>query len=411
MNDLSSISHEHNKHELQLVHSSPLKRPKTTSGLLEDGSAKELLKHGENVVHDEVMGKKAERLAVEGAPSRFFPISTDDSFLSKKDLIFPDAVWCHYDFNYIYYPGKICNANYSSESVEVLFESGVSVIKREDVHYLDLKVGEVVIWDSKPYTVVALERRSDDANAIRCIRGYDTVHLKKKNKTGCLGKRVLIKPIASITLTLDLWAKRAKIVLSSKTPDREHAFEDLRHPIRGRKSTTLVTPDTPSRGSLEQIQFLGNENPSASTDSADLAMSKALGTNATTNQPVPNHRGIFDRCLFVLTGVNESKRKELSTLIEKEGGTVSRTSFSGVFNLESLKVDLYQNIDLNSLKFSCLITERHSRSSKYLETLALGWPTLHYKFVTHSVYQRKLACNRQHFSVSLALRRNLPPFC
>ncbi|CAR23471.1 chromatin-binding protein RAD9 [Lachancea thermotolerans CBS 6340] len=316
-------------------------------------------------------------------------IMLDGAFLTKKDLLFDDAVWCHYDFNYIYYPGKVRGYNPSTKFVEVLFESGVSNFKEEDIHYLDLMVGEIVIWDSKQYTVVALSRQSSDPCAIRCIRGYDTVHLKKRNKNGELGKRTLIKPISSVTLTVDLWAKRPKIILSSEHQDRAHAFEDLRHPIRGRKNTTLVTPVTPScemtglpqeREHLERNNF-SHPHLEREPNSADDLQKTAA--NQSTEK-------IFEKCLFILTGISDRRRRKLSSMIKGEGGAISKTCFSSILEFEAsgkIKSDIF---DLSSLRFVCLITSKHSRSLKYLETLALGLPTLHYKFLEYCVYRKTL---------------------
>ncbi|CUS22835.1 LAQU0S07e01200g1_1 [Lachancea quebecensis] len=315
-------------------------------------------------------------------------ISLDGAFLTKKDLLFDDAVWCHYGFNYVYYPGKVREYNTSTKLVEVLFESGVSNFKKEDVHYLDLMVGEIVIWDSKQYIVVALSRQSSDPCTIRCIRGYDTVHLKKKNKNGKLGKRTLVKPISSITLTVDLWAKRPKIILSSEHQDRAHAFEDLQHPIRGRKNTTLITPVTPSCEMIGSGKERDHGKYNFAHPQLEQGRKSAEGFQKTAE--CLSSGKIFENCLFILTGINDRRRRKLSSVIKREGGSISKTSFSSILQFEpsgKVRSDVF---DLSSLKFICLITSKHSRSLKYLETLALGWPTLHYKFLEYCVHQRAL---------------------
>ena len=40
---------------------------------------------------------------------------------------------------------------------------------------------------------------------------------------------------------------------------------------------------------------------------------------------------------------------------------------------------------LKLFKFSCLLSENYSRSPKYLEALALGWPVLHPRFIEQCI--------------------------
>ncbi|SCU87161.1 LAME_0D09010g1_1 [Lachancea meyersii CBS 8951] len=315
---------------------------------------------------------------------------TDGGFLTRKDIRFPDAVWCHYDFNYMYYPGRIWGGEPHSNEVEVLFESGLSTVKREDLHYLDVTVGETIMWEGKSYAITALECRSpDESKVIRCVRGYDTVQLKRKNKNGELGKRTLTKALSSITLTVALWAKRPKIILSSDFQNREEAFEDLRHPIRGRKYTTLVTPLSPSKELIDNAfgpESLTDQYASYSSVQDNKVEFKTISTNLRSTEG----RGIFHGCLFVLSGLSDRKRDYLSSFIEQEEGIVSKMSFSSIISFIPKVHTIAENLDLSSLKFAGLITEKHSRSLKYLETIALGWPPLHYNFVEHCVRVKKL---------------------
>lgn len=114
--------------------------------------------------------------------------TADNSFLSKDDIIFGNAVWCQYSWNYKFYPGILLEVDTNQDGCWIYFETGRSLTKDEDIYYLDIRIGDAVTFDGNEYVVVGLECRSHDLNIIRCIRGYDTVHLKKKMQADCWGK-------------------------------------------------------------------------------------------------------------------------------------------------------------------------------------------------------------------------------
>ena len=112
---------------------------------------------------------------------------------------------------------------------------------------------------------------------------------------------------------------------------------------------------------------------------------------------------IFDRCLFVITGTFNC-RDEIRDLIRTAGGTVLESGFSEAFCFDddvSMLNSKLKVINLNlkwkhtnsfsEYKFACLISGHHLRSLKYLETLALGWPILHWKFVYDTLRRGKLS--------------------
>lgn len=313
----------------------------------------------------------------------------DNDLLSKKDVIFPTAVWCHYSLNFVYYPGILLTQDQETNTSEVLFETGSSLVKNEDMFYLDLRIGDTVNWNSKSYTVVALECLSHNNNVIRCIRGFDTVHLKKRNNTGKLGKRTLIKPLSSITLTLSEWARRPKIMLFGSSDFRSSVFEDLSNPIRGRKNTTMITPVSPKKY-IGLSETDNHSTPFGSGSSDPHSMSKERNFHQGRGASPLFSGNIFDGCLFVLTGLSEACRQEVSNMIASQNGTVAAGSFSTLLAFTTKGSLHWIDVRYSSYRFVCLITEKHSRSLKYLETLALGWPTLHWKFVSHCIRRNQL---------------------
>ncbi|CEP62000.1 chromatin-binding protein RAD9 LALA0_S04e05446g [Lachancea lanzarotensis] len=371
---------------------------------LKTGSASQSSKLGSNAVNevvtrtstdsrhlydDTVMQESTAGLR-EPATEVLFPLldsirNSDSNLLTRKDIRFQDAVWCYYDFNCMYYPGKVYETDPKLTDTEVLFESGISEVKRDDLHYLDVTVGETVLWEGKPYEITALECRSENVQkVIRCVRGYDTVHLKRKNKNGELGKRTLVRSLSLVTLTVELWAKRPKIILSGDTQNREEAFEDLRYPKRGRKYTTVVTPLTPSNALAENVSGRESSSIHYAPHSTNQNSKAELNANAVSPHSISSESGgVFRGCLFVLSGLSDQKRSHLSSIIEQEKGIVLKMSFSHIIDFTNKVHGLSGTIDFASIKFAGLVTEKHSRSLKYLETLALGWPLLHYSFIEH----------------------------
>ena len=165
--------------------------------------------------------------------------TSDKDLLTKNDIIFDKAVWYYFtDCNY--YPGKIIstgskNAGYCS----VLFEKRENDVKVDDIYYLDIRCGEKVHWKMNQYKIVALEcRNPGDVDLIRCIRGYDTVHLRKLLRNGKLSKKTITDTMASIYITTEEWVKRSKIKIS----DQEDPVGCLRRQIRSRSARASLSP-------------------------------------------------------------------------------------------------------------------------------------------------------------------------
>lgn len=327
----------------------------------------------------------------------------DDEYLSKEDIKFEDSVWCQYSLDYNYYPGRILSQDEQSDSCWVYFDTGKSLTKSDDIHYLDIRVGDTVNMGGKKHQVVALECRSSNMELIRCIRGYDTVHLRRRKKSGSFGQKVIIKPLAVINLDLNEWTKRPKIILEGGSHSRAKAFQGLQRPIRGRKSTTTTLSPRKSNhdGRAERTTRPIYKEDSDDDNEAELARDSAASQRSITapdflhvlGQPKKHEEcKIFKNCIFVLTGLSED-RQDLSDVIESQGGDILNLGFSELFKFEtltdkwsdegkySLQLSWKEQAVSKSYRFACLITTKHLRSLKYLETLALGWPTLHWKFI------------------------------
>ncbi|CAI4038088.1 hypothetical protein SMKI_04G4280 [Saccharomyces mikatae IFO 1815] len=341
----------------------------------------------------------------------------DNNFLSKDDIIFGNSVWCQYSWNYKFYPGILLEVDTNQDGCWIYFETGRSLTKEEDIYYLDIRVGDTVTSDGNEYVVVGLECRTHDLNIIRCIRGYDTVHLRKKNLSGSLGKRTIIKALSSISLDLTEWTRRAKIILEDNERTKGNAYRYLRHPIRGRKSTANVLSPKKladdEKGTRALTGMHNNELESSSENKETVKkndlLSEPIRVPSILFSSGDSRKGnVFDKCIFVLTSLFEN-RDELRHIIESQGGTVIETGFSTLFDFthppaqalvnkfssnnvqeSTLKLAWKPHSSFTDYRFACLITKRHLRSLKYLETLALGWPTLHWKFISACIEKKRI---------------------
>lgn len=344
----------------------------------------------------------------------YFPkgiLTEDEDFLSKSDIKFEDAVWCQYCLDYSYYPGRLISTNDKLESSLVYFETGKSITKNDDIYYLDIRVGDTVNLKGKKYVVVALECLSHEVDTIRCIRGFDTLHLKKKNNSGTLGKKTLTRRLAEISLDVKEWTKRPKLVLEKGSQTRSKAHIDLHHPIRGRKNMLKLSPrkvkSSEKRPIYREDSYTDNtedleEDPTSLSHHQKSSFIFELSRKNNTGKQ------IFSSCLFIFTGFIEN-RDELNGVINKFGGRVLDLGFSSLFDSEKVKKEydsgetnfhlgryLKENSEYEDYTFACLITTQHSRSLKYLETLALKWPILHWEFLIECIRSGELATNSIH---------------
>lgn len=382
--------------------------------------ANEMLADGDDVNSNPIKSKETFPdlvTPIKVEKKREFPskVKTEDSeYLTKRDIRFEDAIWCQYSLNYKYYPALLLSPNIGEDSSLVLFETGKAESKNEDIYYLDIRIGDTVTFNTNEYSVSALECRTHDPQIIRCIRGYDTVHLKKRNANGSLSKKVVIKPLASITVELNEWARRPKIILEDGVGSRGKALRGLRHPLRGRKTTNYTSPKKLLHKLIKEEHIVDDSTNSIDKFTDERVTSIMTPTQKSlTNFPSSATRDqgykIFDKCLFVLTSIFENK-DELCSTIEARGGKVLTLGFSSLFDCcravstmpvgedediilkeSSLHLTWKRDCIFKDYKFACLLTRRHLRSLKYLETLALGWPILHWKFINACVKENTLS--------------------
>ncbi|CDO96011.1 unnamed protein product [Kluyveromyces dobzhanskii CBS 2104] len=313
-------------------------------------------------------------------------LTSEEHLLTKDEILFNNAVWYYFnDCNY--YPGKILSQQHTKLGYcTVLFEKRQNDVKVEDIYYLDIRCGENVHWRMNEYKVVGLDcQNSQDDDVIRCIRGYDTVHLRKLLKNGKLSKNVIVDSIASIYVTTEEWMKRSKIKFDKEDND---PLDDLRRSLRSRSSRKSVSP----------IKKVAQDYNNSSSE-----IFRDTFHDTTLMNELEGQRGtVFENCIFVLSGLNDTERKRFSYLVEMQSGHVTNAGFEKLLRYDNgAKELLWSDTQFNTYNLCCLVAGNFSRSPKYLEALALGLPVLHWKFIEQCL-------DKGQISVATILQNLLP---
>ena len=385
---------------------------------------------------------------------------SDDRLLTKEDIVFENAVWCQY-VNFHYYPGVIQNKDSATNKYDIIFDSDRYSADQEQIYYLDVIVGDVVRYKTHRYTIEALECQKPDPSIIRCIRGYDTVYLKKKDGPSHSSEPIII-PMSWIQLDLDDWTTRKRMLLvpvpkggqptivpkTAKNKKRTTRVGNKGSPRKRKRVNYKEESDDEIKmtdQNSENVNF--NESFDYITDEegietviGDEVHSLVKMTDSTTSEimtkssifdsiihtkaidPAQKIKGntniimknstndvskIFEGSLFVFTGFREVGY-ELKDTIIRYGGDVIDTGFSDLFlfstkkkrsNIQEFSLEMKwknNNTDLPNYRFACVIADRYLRSSKYLETLALRWPTLQRKFIDECIFANKIDDNIVH---------------
>lgn len=207
---------------------------------------------------------------------------------------------------------------------------------------------------------------------------------------------------------MEAWIKRPKIILHGNELSKATAHEDLKKPIRSRKSSNNSSPNkildhkiklessTPSkfRNNHKFENYYKESSPTVPINTSFNASALEISKEERLIEA-------FQDCLFVVSNLPDYS-DDLTNIIESSGGEVLDEGFTSLFIFgDRLPFDdtfLKKNFDVSlhlinskiyfkshllgsTKKFACLLASRHLRSLKYLETLALGWPTLHWKFI------------------------------
>ncbi|KAI5968986.1 RAD9 [Candida margitis] len=293
------------------------------------------------------------------------------SVLYEDEIVATNSVWATYNLKM--YSGYV-SAKYGDFSI-VEFDQDSSRIKNEDLNPLDIRIGDTLNVRSKRFKCVVTGLSSAESlSGIRCIRGYNLVHVKRnsKQRKGADGAEFMVA-VSQCSMELGDWIiHQQKFRIERRNNgDGEGAAaanEILSTPVTMSMHPTTsgvvnsTYPSTPSKLSRH------------STMSHPLSPSPKKG--------VVQNSKLFANRLFCITNIDGPRKHTLKTMIESNGGTYLDSNLMEIFQYmrstqSGGRLYLKSSYSITSeLQFAGLISNSYCRSSKYLQALALGWPLL-----------------------------------
>ncbi|KAH7413623.1 hypothetical protein DE146DRAFT_682756 [Phaeosphaeria sp. MPI-PUGE-AT-0046c] len=322
------------------------------------------------------------------------------------NIILPNRVFASWPGSH-FYPAT-CLGRVAGQQLRIRFdEDNITKLDATQVRALDLQPGDQVKVDEtgrKKYTyiVVGFKDKIRDPNApdlpMTDRHGYATVVLEEKRRDSLPAAKaakpaeLISAPISSIYITTQLWARLR---------GRSFNFSPLNSPSKS--ASRIGTP----------VQHDPLDTPSFSrrgTTAPSLLKGATARAASVTSSSTRSGNGVFANMAFVLTSTGTNVDKdEISRSIKTNGGLVLEHGFHELFDHESSgavpssqsgrrsesglegSTSLTLKPTYKDLGFVALISDSHSRSTKYIQALALNVPCLHLRWVQDSLQASRAA--------------------
>ena len=314
------------------------------------------------------------------------------------EAVVPNRVFASWPGSH-YYPAT-CVGCSDSKQLQVRFDDGnTTSLDAFQVRSLDLRSGDQVKVDEPgmkkhTYVVVSLTDKCDDLHnyefPMTDCYGHISVILEEKQRDSLLAGKAVPQPkqvtvhIASVYLTTQLWGRL-----------RDRTFQLSSPSSPSKPASQLGTPAPTEAFTTPSFTRRGLAAPSLLKDATNRAGSVASSSRSGS--------GTFSNMAFVLTSTGDGMDKDaIARAIKTNGGRVLERGFHELFDTESFELSASQSRrtsntaiegagiltlkeDFKRLGFVALITDSHSRSTKYLQALALNVPCLHLRWVNDSL--------------------------
>ena len=328
----------------------------------------------------------------------------------NNTIVAPNSVFAYFNGNYPgYYPATCLGmVGGDKPKYKIRFDDGtVDTVNGASVKRLELREGDLVKVDrpaarSRTYIVIGMRdkhtalsettlgtpsgsRRARLGNIskfpVTDVFGYTNVLVRLKHGPPIPERHHSseeVVPLASVYLTSVLWRS---------LKDRLYTY----HPSLPTSTSGFQTPsDQPSNSSTPSSRNRRTKLLARSTTipSAPTSISKTTSS-------------LFDNLLFSITSIENSiTRAETLAHIRCNGGTILETGFDSLFNIPDLpsvsqpSLSAPETFRLKSTSaargFTCLIADKHCRTHKFFQALALGIPCLAPRWVRDCISKQKL---------------------
>ncbi|QRG38728.1 hypothetical protein FDK38_003145 [Candidozyma auris] len=306
-------------------------------------------------------------------------ISAEESTVIEiEDITDVDAVWAFYQFRY--FPAKIIQAIDSIHTL-VEFTDCQKKLKNSDLYYLDVRIGDVVRTLKGPaeYVVTRMATTQDDY-PLKSLRGYDTLYLSKKGKHNIASGTEVPESLLNCYMEVDDWVMhQSRFQVMFQGIDLVQNDYGAVSQTLSRRSA-ISTPTKPKGLAQQEPKFRSPRKQKAMKGSTEDAQT-------------------FKECVFFITSMASDRKRRLTSIIKEHGGTVFETELRRLVSFEvsstyHLKISSQRFTDM---KFGAFLSDGHSRSAKYLQALALGWPILADSFIEQAIEDLDLLQNWQAF--------------
>ncbi|USP73019.1 uncharacterized protein yc1106_00293 [Curvularia clavata] len=317
---------------------------------------------------------------------------------TPPEIIVPNRVFASWPGSH-YYPAT-CVGRPTARQLQIRFDDGnTTFIDTAHVRALDLRTGDHVKVDEpgmkkNTYIVVGFKDRRDDLGGeefpMTDQRGHATVVLEERPRESLPQAKALqsaehiLVPMGSVYLTSSLWKRlRDRSFTSTFVVSPAKSASHIGTPI----ADPLTTPSFSRRGTAV---------PSFLRDATTRAASVASTARSSS--------GVFTNMAFVLTSTTADVDKDaIARLIKSNNGQVLEHGFHELFDFESEEAptssqnrrrststcdgsnELVLKDAYKDLGFVALISDAHSRSTKYIQALALNVPCLHVRWIHDSL--------------------------
>jgi hypothetical protein len=316
------------------------------------------------------------------------------------DIIVTNRVFASWPGSH-FYPA-ICVGRASGRQLQIRFDDGnTTALEASQVRAFDLHPGDHVKVDKvglkkHTYVVVGFKDKIEDVEAEQRPttdrHGYATVVLEEKRRDSLPAAKAaqpvehISAPMASIYLTTQLWARLR---------GRSFTFSPSTSPTK--PASRVGTPITVDPIASLSFSRRGTTVPS-------LLKGATARAASVTSSSTRSGSGVFSNMAFVLTSTAmDVNKEEVARVIKTNGGLVLEQGFHELFDHESTgplssseprrhsasesgdAVGLSLKPVYKDLGFVALISDSHSRSTKYIQALALNVPCLHLRWVHDSL--------------------------
>ncbi|KAF2269335.1 hypothetical protein CC78DRAFT_612333 [Lojkania enalia] len=300
-------------------------------------------------------------------------------------IIFPNRVFAYWPggtSGSSFYPAT-CIGHEDEHTFDVLYDDGgTNSLEAYKVRAFDLQIGDQIRIDEagkkKNIHVVIGFKNKIDVNETKSDvptdrRGYSTVVVEIKNRDSApkadleKPKQTFDVPMSKVYLTNQLW---------NKYGDRVYSYTSA-----GPSNISTPYAATPLTGNVTGPSVL-----------------KSVVARAGSESSFIRSGAVFSNMAFAVTITLDSTNKDsIINFITSNGGILLEEGFHELFNDVDFSEgnpkssptpgELSLKPAYKSLGFVALISDSHSRRTKYIEALALNIPCLHYRWLTDSVSQ------------------------